>query len=60
MTIAEENSIVEPRVFIDGNKNKTNDADLSCCSCFFWFSPVFGCPRYTGLLTDLLAPGAGK
>ena len=23
------------------------------------FSPVFGCPRYTGLSTDLLAPGAG-
>ena len=42
------------------NVSKTNDADLSCCSCFFWFSPVFGCPRYTALLTELLAPGAGK
>ena len=41
------------------NVSKTNDADLSC-SCFFWFSPVFGCPRCKGLLTDLLAPGARK
>ena len=42
------------------NVSKTNDADLSCCSCFFWFSLVFGYPRYTGLLTDLLARGAGE
>ena len=26
----------------------------------YWFSPVFGCSRYTGLLTDLLAPGTEK
>ena len=66
MTIAEENSIVEPGVLIVKTKTgnikfhhcnvyKTNDADFNCV--FFWFSLVFGCSRDTGLLTRSLAPG---